>query len=286
MAAPPVAAEAARLGIPLLQTDDISSHAVLETLRTGAVATLVVAAFGQILEKRLLDSLLCLNIHASLLPAYRGAAPIERALAAGEDRTGVSVMRISEELDQGPWALQKEVTIGLHDDAGSVGRLLALAGAIGMDQALTAIDDGTVVWNEQSGTGSYANKVCADDCVLDIGQGAKKVHDQVRSLSPAIGARASIGDLELKVWRTWPYGQQGSGPVPGMAEAAAGRPGRLVACDGRLFVGCGEGAVEILSVQPAGKGRMTASAFLRGYSGRLDGLLAGPRGRSCSPDGE
>ncbi len=94
----------------------------------------MVAAFGQILTKSFLDSLLCVNVHASLLPAYRGAAPIERALAAGESRIGVTIMRVTEALDSGPWALQTSFSVGLRDDAGTVGRALAFLGALGLDR--------------------------------------------------------------------------------------------------------------------------------------------------------
>ena len=109
------------------------------------------AAFGQLLQKPLLETVLCLNVHASLLPNYRGAAPIERALAAGESTTGVSIMRISEGLDEGPWAQQVTVSIGPRDDAGSLGRILAVAGAVAMAEVLDSIDDGTVEWTEPEG---------------------------------------------------------------------------------------------------------------------------------------
>lgn len=283
--APPVAIEAARLGLDSVQTGDINSPSLLEQLRAASISTLVVAAFGQLLGRTLLDSLLCLNIHASLLPAYRGAAPIERAMAAGEERIGITVMRITERLDEGPMALQKALTVDLHDDVGSVARVLALLGAVGIDQTLTGISDGTVTWTEQSGPSIYAEKLGARDCVLETARGAKAVHDQVRSLSPSVGARASTGGLELKIWRTWPYGEPGLDPLPQCAQAVAGSPGRLLARDGRLFVGCADGVVEILVLQPAGKARMTAAAFLRGYSERLRDRL-GPAGDGACTTGE
>ena len=268
-APPPAAGEAARLGLECLQTDDINSPAVLERLRAAGASTLVIAAFGQILSPSLLEGVFCLNIHASLLPAYRGAAPIERALAAGEPYTGVTIMRVTEALDHGPWTVQTSVSIGLRDDAGSIARILALLGAAGIDQTLTGLDDGTVVWREQEGESRYAAKLRAEDCRFVTSLGAKAVHDRVRSLSPAIGARATAGRLDLKIWRTWPYGQPGLASVPPAAEAASGDAGRVVTAGGRLFVGCVEGVVEILEVQPAGKGRMDTAAFLRGYGGRL-----------------
>ena len=274
--APAAAVEAERLGLECVQPADINDPAVLERLRDVGASTLVVASFGQIFRQPLLDSLLCLNIHASLLPAYRGAAPIERALAAGETRTGVTIMRVTERLDEGPWALQSAVSLGLRDDAGSVRRSLAVLGAIGVDQVLTGLADGTVTWVEQRGQSIYADKVCAVDCLLDTARGARAVHDQVRSLSPSVGARAVSGDLGLKVWRTWPYGQPGLGAVPDEGAEVAGHPGQLQSAGHRLFVGCTEGAVEILMVQPAGKGKMVVSAFLRGYSRRLGDRLERP----------
>lgn len=269
-APPPAAAEAARLGLECLQTEDINSPEVVERLKAAGASTLVVAAFGQLLSPSVLGAVLCLNIHASLLPAYRGAAPIERALATGETCTGVTIMRVTEGLDCGPWAIQTSVSVGLRDDAGSVGRVLALLGATGIDQVLRGLADGTVKWHEQEGESCYAGKLTPDDCQVDVGLGAKALHDRVRSLAPAVGARAASGGLRLKVWRTWPYGQPGLEPPPSEGAAASGAPGRLVKTKDRLFVGCAEGLVEILELQPAGKGRMSAAAFLRGYGERLE----------------
>ncbi|OFW60583.1 MAG: hypothetical protein A2133_12050 [Actinobacteria bacterium RBG_16_64_13] len=270
---PPAAAEAEGLGIECLQTDDINSARVLDHLRSRGLSTLVIAAFGQILRKPLLDSVLCLNIHASLLPAYRGAAPIERVLAAGEACSGVSIMRVTEGLDQGPWAWQKSVTLGLHDDAGAVGRIFAMMGAVGVDQVMRGLGDGTVKWTAQEGMSVYAEKLCAVDCALNVAVGAKAAHDQVRSLSPHVGARAASGGVGFKVWRTWPFGEADLDSAPGGAERVAGSAGSLAVVQNRLFVGCARGVLEILAVQPAGKGRMTAAAFLRGYGGRLGARL-------------
>jgi methionyl-tRNA formyltransferase len=268
-ATPPAVVEAGRLGIPCLQAEDINEPVVAERLRERGAGTLVVAAFGQILKPALLESLLCLNIHASLLPAYRGAAPVERALAAGESSTGISIIRITEKLDEGPWALQITVSVGLREDAGTLGRTLALLGAVGMAHVLDGLADGTVIWTEQEGPSTYAEKLTARDCLLDFGKGARAVHDQVRALSPCPGVRAASGVVEFKVWRTWPYGQKGLEPVPDRAAAAAGRAGHLLVSGERLFAGCAEGVVEILVVQPVGKNRMNTPAFLRGYAGRL-----------------
>ena len=286
-AAPPAAATAARLGLELMQPSDINAPEVLQAMRAAGAEVLVVAAFGQILRATLLDSILCINVHGSLLPSYRGAAPIERAVAAGEERIGVIIMRITVPLDSGPWALQKSVSVSLRDDAGSVANTLAYLGAQGIDQVLTGLGDGTVVWTEQEGgeVPVYAEKICSEDCLLDVARPARAVHDHVRSLSPRLGVRVASGGLLFKVWRTWPYGQAGLLPVPPEAAAVAGQPGLMATACSRMFVGCSEGAVEVLSVQPDGKGRMTAAEFLRGYGGRLGGTMDRPLdtrgGRGC-----
>jgi methionyl-tRNA formyltransferase len=267
--APPAAVAAQRLGLEIVQPANINDPDLLERLHACRAEALVVAAFGQMLKRDLLGSLSCLNVHGSLLPAYRGAAPIERALAAGETRTGVSIMLMAEGLDSGPWALQTSVSVSLRDDAGSLARVLAVIGALGVDQVLTGLEDGTVAWTEQEGEPTYAPKLNASDGLLDLTRPARAVHDQVRALSPRVGARAKSGDLTFKLWRTWPYGQPGLDEAPQEAERAAGRSGETVIAGERLFVGCGQGVVQLLSVQPDGKSVMGAAAFLRGYKGRL-----------------
>ncbi|MCL5736065.1 MAG: methionyl-tRNA formyltransferase [Actinobacteria bacterium] len=268
-----VIAAAARLQIPNVQVRDINSQDSLAEIASTGARVLVVAAFGQIVKPPLLDDLTCLNVHASLLPAYRGAAPIERALASGEAVSGVSIMRMTRGLDEGPWALQTSLSLGLRDDAGSVARGLAVLGANGVDQVLTGLGDGTVTWTEQAGKAGYAAKLSPDDAVLDPARTAARLHDQVRSLSPAVGAKTACGGLEFKVWRTWPYGMSGLAETPGEARHIEGKPGRLAVAESRLFIGCAEGAVEALLLQPAGKGRMPAADFLRGYQRRLSDRL-------------
>ena len=272
-AAPPAAAAAERLGLELFQPEDINTPEAIEHIRAAGADAIVVAAFGQILRQNLLDAIPCLNVHGSLLPAYRGAAPIERAIAAGESCIGVSIMQVELALDSGPYALQKSVSISLWDDAGSLARTLTFLGAQGVDQVLTGMEDGTVTWIKQEGGTVYAEKLTSAECRLDAARPAKAAHDLVRSLSPRVGARAASRAFEFKVWRTWPYGQPGLAAVPVEAAGVAGRPGALLTTSNRLFVGCGEGVLEILSVQPNGKSRMTAAEFLRGYRGRLGDSL-------------
>lgn len=267
--APEAVCEARGLGIPVLQTENINSPVVVEQLGSAGISILAVAAFGQILRDAVVDGFLCVNIHGSILPKYRGPAPIERALMAGDTETGVSIMRVTRGVDEGPWAEQVTVPIGLEEDAGDLGHKLAVIGAQALARVLDTIDEGRVAWNRQSGNPSYAGKIGLDDCRLDVRGEAKRAHDQVRALSPCIGAKVDLGGVEVKVWRSRPLGGAGSAEVPNVAQEAAGQAGALVAVDKRLFVGCGVGVLEILEIQPLNKARMSASEFLRGYSGRL-----------------
>jgi methionyl-tRNA formyltransferase len=218
------------------------------------------------LRKPLLEQYTCLNIHASLLPKYRGAAPIERAIMAGENTTGVCVMRITEALDAGPWADRVEISLGQRQDAGSMLRLLAFTGAAALAGVLDAIEDGTVHWREQEGEATYAHKLTSSDTWLDVSGSAKAAHDQVRALSPAVGVRALMGESEVKIWRTWPYGDTQADEVPHVAAALQGRPGEVHKAAGRLFVGCGEGLLEVIEIQPSCRARMSTREYLRGYA--------------------
>jgi methionyl-tRNA formyltransferase len=278
----PTAAEAERLGLECVQAEDINDPALIARMLEGGVSALLVASFGQMLRRPLLDALLCLNVHTSLLPKYRGAAPIERALAAGDGQTGVTIMQVTEKLDTGPWALQTALSVSLFDDAGSVARALGVLGAIGAGHVMAALQDGSVVWTEQAGPSSYASKLTAKDGVLDPASGAKAVHDRIRAVSPAIGARAASGGLEFKVLRSWPYGQPGFAEMPSGAEEIAGKVGGIAVVKHRMFIGCAGGAVEALVLQPAGKCRMAAPDFLRGYGCRLSGALEPPAGAFLS----
>jgi methionyl-tRNA formyltransferase len=275
----PAAEAAAAGGLPCLTTVDINSPETLQALAAAGAQVLIVAAFGQLLRPALLDSLLCINIHASLLPAYRGAAPIVRALQAGESETGVCVMRMLPGLDDGPVALRSALSISPRDDAGSLGRKLALLGAVGVDQVLTGLADGNLDWVEQVGTPSYAAKLAPGDRPLDARLTARLAHAQVRSLSPEVGCEAAVPGLAFKVWRSWPYSGEALLALPRPTAEAAARPGHLVVVGERLFVGCTDGVLELLRVQPVGKNVMDAAAFVRGYASRLGPeLLPTPAG--------
>ena len=296
---PPVAVLASRLELPLLATPQVNDPGVLRALRSTRADCLVVAAFGQLFSSAFLDALPCYNVHASLLPLYRGPAPIHWALRNGDGETGVSIMRIVPELDAGPVAGRVRVSVSLWDDGASLGRALAVLGALAMDKALQAIEDGMIEWQEQPEIGTYAPKVTAADRILDLRRPALSCHNLVRSLVPEAAAELQAASLVVKVWRTWPWPAPADpcapgpkSPGPGLAAEATsvcGRPGHVARGKGeqnreRLFVGCGEGVLELLQVQPAGRNIMTAAEFLRGYGSRVEGgfaLAGGAEGESA-----
>lgn len=253
----PVARAAADLGIEALPVASINADDVLERLRDARVGALVVVAFGQILRDPLLDGWPCINVHFSVLPAYRGAAPVERALMDGVTRTGVTIMQMDPGLDTGPTARVVTTPVDSADDAGAVmDRLCALAGPA-LEDTLDDVAAGTFAPVPQPAEGAtYAAKIGSDDRVLRATDTAAAFADRVRALSPHIGATCRIGGEPFKVWAA--------------RRVDADAPPGLSAVDGTLVAGLADGAVEILELQPPGKARMRAADFLRGWRGGLE----------------
>jgi methionyl-tRNA formyltransferase len=252
----PVEREARRLGIPVLTPKTLRSDEALAEFRAYKADAAVVVAYGLILPKPVLDAVPhgCFNLHASLLPRWRGAAPINRAIMAGDAESGVMVMRMEEGLDTGPIALAERVPIGADMTAGDLHDVLARRGADLMVRAIGALERGTLQLTPQSNQGvTYANKIDKAETRIDWTKHWKAVHDHIRGLSPFPGAwfelRGAGQPARIKVLRTTK--DEGSGP-----------PGTVL--DERLTVACGEGAVRLLEVQRAGKRPMKAEDFLRG----------------------
>ena len=235
---PPVADAARALGLRLRQSDDAS--AAPPTADAG-----IVVAFGQLIREPLLHAYPLVNLHPSALPRWRGAAPIERAIMAGDAETAVAVIELSAELDAGPILGEEPIAIGPADDAGAIRARALHLGVPLLEQAL--LDRPSPRPQRTEGV-TYAHKITADDRPLRWSRPALELDRQVRALSPAIGARAQLGDRTCLVWRARPLED---GPPEGHIA------------DG-LVVGCGSGALQILELQPAGKGRMEAAAYLRG----------------------
>ena len=235
---PPVADAARELGLPLVQTDDASAEP--RPADAGAVV-----AFGQLVRPPLLGAYPLYNLHPSLLPRWRGAAPIERAILAGDTETGVAVIELVRELDAGPVHGVERFPIGPEDDAGAVRARALERGAPLLAEALRGRTRGV----PQPADGvTYAAKIGPADRRIDWTRPASEVANRVRALSPHIGARAELDGVPVIVWR--------ARPLPGDGEPGAVTP--------PLVVACGEGAVEVLDLQPGGRRRMSAAEYLRG----------------------
>jgi methionyl-tRNA formyltransferase len=251
----PPAAEAAReLGVELLQADDVNDAAALERIRGARPQAAVVCAFGQLIREPLLSELPLLNVHPSLLPRWRGAAPIERAIMAGDERTGVCVMRLTAGLDSGPLALCEGLPIGAEDDFASLSEKLAVLGGELLVRALDRQEAGELELGEQDEDGvTYAEKIDPAERRLDPSRPAAELARTVRALTPHIGAYLEVdGDERLGVRRARPVD-------------VAVATGEVRAEWGALLLGCARGALRLEVVQPPGGRPMAADAYLRGH---------------------
>jgi len=262
----PVQAFAEKSGIPVMTPANLKTSAAQEAFDALDADVAVVAAYGLILPKPILDAPEhgCLNLHASLLPRWRGAAPIQRAVMAGDAETGVMVMAMEEGLDTGPICLAERVPIGADQTAGEMHDELARLGADLMVRALAALERGSLDCVAQPEAGvTYANKIDKSETRIDWSRPATEVHNKIRGLSPWPGA-----------WFELQAGGKGE-RIKALASTlseGSGAPGALL--DQQLTVACGEGAVRLLRVQRAGKRPMEATQFLRGNSLEQSTVLA------------
>jgi methionyl-tRNA formyltransferase len=251
LAAPPVADAARELGIELLQPDRLDDEAAVRISAADAGA-ICVCAYGAIIREPLLSAPRLLNVHPSLLPRWRGAAPIERAIMAGDSETGVCIMRPTAELDAGPVVSCAREPIGGDDTYGSLAPRLAETGA---RLLIAALETDQQAREQDAAAATYAEKIAPRDRWLDPARPAVELERRVRALHPHVGARVQASERE--VLGVCAARVLGDGP----------RPGELAAGDGRLVLGCAEGALELLAVQPAGRKAMDAAAYLRGRRG-------------------
>lgn len=248
-----VARAAERLGLPLLKTETLRG-AVTEAIADTRPDVVCVAAFGLLLppETLAVPPHGCVNVHASLLPRHRGAAPVQRAILEGDEVTGVSIMLMEEGLDTGPYAVQREVPVGeLYAD--ELEALLARVGAEALIETLARIERGEVVWTPQDETrATYAAKVTKDDVALTPDLDARQAFARVRASTRRAPARACVGDRELTVIRATPLDE----------ELA---PGAVCIDDsGTPLLGFAHGALRLDMVRPAGRQDMTGAAWARG----------------------
>ena len=251
--ASPIAQQAQRLGLPVSTPRTLREIGVADAMRAHHAGVAVVVAYGLIMPKQILElfPLGCFNLHASLLPRWRGAAPIQRAIMAGDRETGVAVMKMEEGLDSGPVAMEQRVAIGPDATAGDVHDELARLGARLMVRALADLEKGELHLTPQASVGvTYADKIEKAGTRIDWRKAWNEVHDHCRGLSPFPSAwfeHTSAG--RIKVLRS----TKGSG---------AGEPGRVL--DDELTVACGEGAIRLLELQREGRKPVRAEEFLRG----------------------
>ena len=253
--APAPAADAAReLGLELHKTPDVNSDESLAAIRAARPEAIAVCAFGQLIREPLLSEFLMLNVHPSLVPRWRGAAPIERTLMEGDERTGVTIMRVTAGLDSGPIALAEEVPVDPGDDYASLSAKLADQAGELLVRALDALGAGRLDFADQDDSqATYAEKISAEERHLSPSRPAPELERLIRALRPHVGTY-----LELE-----------GGDRLGVREATAvpGGPaaGDLEAADGELLLGSADGALRLEVVQPPGKKPMSAADFLRGH---------------------
>jgi methionyl-tRNA formyltransferase len=260
VAAPPVKLAAMELGFPVFQPKRVREAEFIETLRGLAPEAVIVAAYGQILPKEILDlpKFGCLNIHASLLPLYRGAAPINWAIIRGEHETGITIMRMDEGMDTGAVLMQERVPIDPKDTAGTLTEKLSVLGAKLITRALPLVEAGKLTEAPQDGSkATMAPLLKKENGLIDWTLPAAGIHDRVRGFSPWPGAYTFLEGKMVKIITT-------------EVIAAQGEPGLLYVKDKSfLDVGAGSGLLRLVSIQLEGKRPMTAAEFLRGH--RVEG---------------
>jgi methionyl-tRNA formyltransferase len=244
---PPVAERAALLGVETIQPQDVNADDARAAIAAAEPEAVLICAYGALVKEPLLYAHPMYNVHPSLLPRWRGAAPIERAIEAGDEETGVTIMRPTAELDAGPLCLQRAEPIDPGDDYGSLAARLA---ALGGELLVEALDTEPPFRDQPEQGVTYAGKIEPDDRLLDPARPADELERRVRALTPHIGAY--VGDR---------LGVRRAALAQGVDDV---EPGRLEQRDGRLLYGASPGALELIEVQPPGKRAMDAEAWLRG----------------------
>jgi methionyl-tRNA formyltransferase len=256
--APEVKRLALARGVPVLQPERVRDPAFQAALRAWAPTVIVVAAYGRILPRPILDlpPRGCINVHASVLPRHRGAAPIQHAILAGDVETGVTIMAMSEEMDAGDVLLVRRTPIAPDDTGGTLGGRLALLGAEALTAALDGLRAGTIAPVPQPTAGiTFAPRIEREHARLDWTEPAVRLERAVRAFAPEPGAFTTVGGEVLKVFAATVDPDAG-GAAPGTVVAASPRG---------LAVAAGDGALLLREVQPQGRKRMTAAAFLAGH---------------------
>ncbi len=263
----PVKEEALDRGIPCLQPTKISEPEFIRTLRDYSCDLFVVAAFGQILPPEVLEipKYGCINIHASLLPRYRGASPIAAAIAAGEGKTGITTMWMDAGLDTGDILMQRELEIGPEETTGVLTERLAILGARTLLQTLKALREGRLHKTPQNDAEATTTpRLKKEQGAIDWNERTETIRNKVRAMDPWPGAYTVAGGEILKIWRV----------TPGEGQ---GHPGEVLHADRRFQVGTQDGSVVIETLQRPGKRRVSGAEFLRGRPPVREGMILGSK---------
>jgi methionyl-tRNA formyltransferase len=252
LASPPVADTARELDLPLDQPESVNDEAARQRIAAAAPEVVCVCAFGALIKEPLLSEHRMLNVHPSLLPRWRGAAPIERAIMAGDERTGASIMEVTAGLDSGPVCLQAEESISPEDTYGTLSERLA---SVGGELLVRALDENPPCAEQEESGVTYAEKIGPEDRRLDPARPADELERSVRALAPHVGAFVEVGDVRL--------GVQAARVVDG-----GGSPGELSVASERPVLECAERALELLVIQPPGRRAMSGEDYVRGMHGR------------------
>lgn len=259
---PPVKVVAERFGLPVQQPLKIREPAAVEALRGAQPDLIIVVAYGQILPRSVLaiPRLGCVNVHTSLLPRWRGAAPIQYAILHGDAETGVTTMYMDEHMDTGDIILQRAQLIHADDTSATLHDRLAKLGAVLLEETVTLIAESKAPRARQDeAKATYAKKIAKEDGRIDWTKPAVEIERQIRAFDPWPGSHTHMGDLLLKIWKAEIIG------------GATGQPGEVLT---DFIVVTGQGGLRILELQPANSKRMAAEAFLRGHKIEVGAALS------------
>ena len=255
----PAKSEALRLGIPVLQPASLREPSFLDGIGSFLADAFVVVAYGSLIPRSVFGRppLGTLNLHPSLLPLYRGAAPIQWCLINGETETGITVQLINEKLDAGDIVVQEKMPVGPDTTAGDLLEIASASGAGLIGRALERLASGAAPVRQDDSLATYCGKIDRDTALIDWEKRPTEIHNLVRGLNPKPVAFSHFRGEQVRIWRTAPvYGEVPAAPVAGVLVRWQKK---------RLLVGTGDGYIEILGIQPANKKVMDAGAFINGY---------------------
>ena len=264
---PPVKQYALEAGLDVYQPETLKDEAFSTLLSSLSPDLIIVVAYGKILPKNVIDypKYGCINVHGSLLPEYRGAAPMQRAIIDGKDKTGITIMYMAEGLDTGDMLLKRELPIKESDNFENIHDGLGALGAEMIVEIIPMLRDGSAVRTPQDDTlSSYAKKILKEDCLVDFSKDAKTVHDQIRGLSPFPLSFTHTANGKLLKLITSRIADR---------STPHQEVGKILSLDGAIEIACAQGSVYIDRVLPEGKARMSAADFIRGRNISVGDIL-------------